>query len=99
MSGGAAAASASAGAAGAVANAIKASGAIVSVESREFETVLKRVEAPLVVCAEGGFLSRKYFYLTSYKGLIFHTKTTTPLPLPASAEVVNAKKIWVPSEW
>ncbi len=84
-------------AAAAIANAIKASGAIVNVESGDFETILRRVEAPLVVCATGGVFSTQYYYLTSYKGLIFFTKTATPLSLPGRAEIINAKKIWIPS--
>jgi hypothetical protein len=89
-------AAAAAGAA-AIANAIKASGAIVNVESDDFETILRRAETPLVVCATGGVFSTKYYYLTSYKGLIFFTKTPAPLSLPGRAEVINAKRIWVPS--
>jgi hypothetical protein len=81
----------------AIANAIKASGAIVSVEPGDFETILRKTEAPLVVCAQGGVFSTKYYYLTAYKGLVFHTKTQTPLDLPPKAELVNARKIWVPS--
>jgi len=83
-------------AAAAIANAIKASGAIVSVESRDFEAILKRMEAPLVVRAQGGVFTTKYHYLTAYKGLVFYTKTQTPLPLPAGVELINANKIWIP---
>jgi hypothetical protein len=89
-------AGAGAGAAAAVANAVKASGAIVSVEPEDFETVLEKTEAPLVVCAEGGVFKTKYHYLTAYKGLVFYTKSPEPLDLPPKAEVVNARKIWVP---
>jgi hypothetical protein len=81
----------------AIANAIKASGAIVSVEPGDFEAVLRKIEAPLVVRAQGGVFTTKYYYLTAYKGLIFHTKTETPLLLPPKAEIVNARKIWVPN--
>lgn len=81
----------------AIADAIKASGAIVSVEPGDFEAILRKTEAPLVVRAQGGVFTTKYYYLTAYKGLIFHTKTETPLPLPPKAEIVNARKIWVPS--
>lgn len=81
----------------AIANAIKASGAIVSVEPGDFDAILRKTEAPLVVCAQGGVFSTKYYYLTAYKGLIFHTKTQIPLLLPPKAEIVNARKIWVPS--
>lgn len=98
MTNGAAVASgAAATAVAAMANAIKAPGAIVRVESRDFETVLRKTDAPLVVCAQSGVFSTKYFYLTPYKGLIFHTKTQTPLRLPAASEIVNAKKIWIPT--
>ncbi len=80
----------------ATANAIKASGAIVHVEPQDFEAILSKSEAPLVVRAEGGFLSRKYSYLTSYKGLIFYTKTPIPVRLPIKAELIAARKIWTP---
>ena len=99
MTNGAAAggAGAAAAAGAAIATAIKASGAIVNVESDDFEIILRRAEAPLVVCATGGVFSTKYHYLTSYKGLIFATRTPTPLSLPGRAEIINAKKIWIPS--
>jgi hypothetical protein len=80
----------------AIADAIKASGAIVSVEPGDFEVILEKTEAPLVVCAQGGVFKTKYHYLTAYKGLIFYAKTQLPLVLPPKAELINAKKIWVP---
>lgn len=80
-----------------IANAIKASGAIVNVESGDFETILRKVDAPLVVCAQGGVFSTKYHYLTSYKGLIFYTKTQTPLMLSSRVELVKANRIYIPS--
>lgn len=86
----------SAAAAAAVANAIKASGAIVNVESTDFMTILHKIDKPLVVCAESKFFSTKHHYLTSYKGLIFYTKSITPLTLRLDAEIVHAKKIWIP---
>jgi len=85
-----------AGAANVIADAIKASGAIVGVEPEDFEAILERTEAPLVVCARGGVFTTKYRYLTAYKGLVFHTKTSTPLSLPPRAELIEARKIWVP---
>ena len=90
--------SGAAGAAGeaATADAIKASGAIVSVEPGDFETILGKIEAPLVVIAQGGVFKTKYHYLTAYKGLIFYTRTPIPLSLPRKAELIAAKKIWVP---
>ena len=94
--GGASGGSTAAAAAAAIAQAIKASGAIVSVEPSHFEAILKRSEVPLVVSAEGGVFSKKHYYLTPYKGLVFYTKTQAPLPLPRNAELITAKKIWVP---
>jgi hypothetical protein len=81
----------------AMADAIKASGAIVNVEPGDFEVILDKAQAPLVVCAQGGVFTTKYHYLTAYKGLIFYTKTQTPLVLPPKTELINARKIWVPS--
>ncbi len=80
----------------ALAEAIKASGAIVSVEPGDFEVILEKTEAPLVVTAQGGVFTTKYHYLTAYKGLIFYTKTPMPLALPPKAELITARKIWVP---
>lgn len=93
---GATGATGAAAAAAAIAQAVKASGAIVRVEPGSFLTILERSEAPLVVTARGGFLSRDHQYLSAYKGLIFFTKNREPLLLPGTAEVVTAEKIWVP---
>ncbi len=84
------------GPAAAIAQAIKASGAIVRVEPHDFETILSRVDEPLVVTAQGGFFATSYQYLTAYKGLIFFTKTSTPLKLAPSVEMIEANKIWIP---
>ncbi len=97
MTSGAAAGGAGAAAAAAIAQAIKASGAIIRVESHDFTTILTNVADPLVVFTEGGFFSTKYQYLTSYKGLIFYTKTGVPLELPRGTETVQARKIWIPT--
>ena len=83
-------------AAAAIAQAIKASGAIVRVESADFEAILKKAEKPLVVCAQGGFFSKNYQYLMGYKGLVFYCKSATQLTLPMSIETIQAKKIWIP---
>jgi hypothetical protein len=85
------------GAENAVTDAIKASGAIIRVEPGDFEAILERTEAPLVVIAQGGVFKTKYHYLTAYRGLIFYTRTPMPLDLPRKAELINARKIWVPS--
>ncbi len=99
MSAGAGAAGASgagAAAAAAIAQAIKASGAIVRVEPNDLQELLFRTEQPLVVRATGGFFGTNYQYLTSYKGLVFFTKSANPVDLPADSEIVESKKIWIP---
>ncbi|HEX8890541.1 MAG TPA: hypothetical protein VF779_15415 [Pyrinomonadaceae bacterium] len=83
-------------AAAAIANAIKATGAIVRVEQKDFEIILRKTEKPLVIIAQGGLFSTKYQYMTSYKGFAFFTKTVAPLLLPSSAEIIRAQKIWTP---
>jgi hypothetical protein len=83
-------------AAAAIAQAIKASGAIVRVEPADFMTILDKVENPLLVHSESKFFSKKYHYLTAYKGLMFYTKSLTPLMLRPSVELIRAKNIWIP---
>ncbi|MGD9109510.1 MAG: hypothetical protein PVG93_01090 [Phycisphaerales bacterium] len=98
MTNGAGAAGAAASAAAAeIANAIKASGAILRVDPHDFLNIVHRQNKPLIACAQGGFLSKNYQYLSAYKGLIFFTKSPTPLNLPTEAELISAKKIWIPS--
>ena len=80
-----------------IAQAIKASGAIVQVEPEDFNLILTRADKPLVVTAQGGFIKTSYQYLTGYKGLIFFTKSSFALQLDSRVEVINAKKIWIPA--
>jgi len=80
----------------AIAQAIKASGAIVHVEPEDFSQILARADRPLVVTAQAKFFKTTYQYLTGYKGLIFYTKSGTVLRLDSRAEIINAKKIWIP---
>jgi hypothetical protein len=80
----------------AVAQAIKASGAIVRVEPEDFIKILSKSKDPLVVTAKGGVFKANYQYLTGYKGLVFFTRSPTPLMLSGSAEVVASKQIWIP---
>lgn len=91
-----AAAGAAAAAAAAIANAIKASGVVVRVDVAAFQTILRKVERPLVIYAEGGFFTTNYQYLVSYKGFAFFTKSAEPLLLPTGVETVMAAKIWLP---
>jgi hypothetical protein len=82
--------------AAAIAEATKASGAIVRVEPLDFMAILGRAENPLLVYCESRFFHTSYQYLIGYKGLVFYTKSRTPLDLPRNIEVVTAKKIWIP---
>lgn len=83
-------------AAAAVAEAIKASGAIVRVEPNEFRKLLNHNADGLVVHAVGGLFSPGHKYLMGYKGLAFYASAREPIPLPSSCQVVEAKKIWIP---
>jgi hypothetical protein len=80
----------------AIANAIKASGVVVRVEPGDFMTVLKRLDAPLVVVGRGGVIKKHFQYLTSYKGLAFFTTSESQLVFPHRVEIIQAKKISIP---
>ena len=95
--GAAAGGAAGAAAAAAIANAIKASGAIIRVDPDNFQKIMAKMDMPLVVRAEGGVISRKYRYLTSYKGLTFYTKSSSELRFGGDIEMVLARKIWIPN--
>ena len=80
----------------AIASAIKASGVLVRLDPKGFQAILRKVERPLVIYAEGGIFSTNYQYMVSYKGFAFVTKTSAPILLPSNVETVTVKKIWVP---
>jgi len=63
----------------------------------DFEAILNKTKDPLVIYTKGGFLSANHQYLTSYKGFVFFAKCSEPINLPSSAEVVQSKRIWIPS--
>jgi hypothetical protein len=83
-------------AAAAIANAIKASGVVVRVTPTDFQTILRKIERPLILYAKGGLFSTNYQYLVSYKGFAFFTKSSEPILLPTEIETIVAKKIWTP---
>lgn len=83
-------------AAQAIANAVKASGVLVTVEPGDFQAILRRQSQPLVVIAEIGWLKKRLAHLASYKGLAFYSTSLKPLEMPPGTEVVVAKKIWMP---
>ncbi len=90
--GGAAAAAAAA----AIAQAIKASGAIVKMEPKEFQKLLAKSSELAVVMAHHGWPTKKYHYMTSYKGLFFYTKSAEAMMLPSGTDLITAEKIWIP---
>jgi hypothetical protein len=85
-----------AGAYAAIANAIKASGAIVRVKEEDFINLISRGEKPLVVVSKGGFLKKSFNYLVGYKGFVFFTRTNKELYLPGNCEIISAQQIWIP---
>jgi hypothetical protein len=86
-------------AAAAIANAIKASGAIIEVAPEVFMTILsrERTSRPLVIMAQGGVIKTNYRYLAACRGFIFSTKSSDPLMLPGYVDIITARKIWTPS--
>lgn len=82
-------------AAAAMAQAVKASGAIVRMEPKDFLQILYRADDPIVVTSTSKVFKTSYKYLTSHKGLAFYTKSATPLQL-GTVEIVHAKQIWIP---
>lgn len=80
----------------AIAAATKASGAIVRMTAEEFKKILNKRTDPVIVVAVGGVFKKKHQYLTNYKGLFFYTESPEALMLPGKAEVILAKKIWIP---
>ncbi|MCE7994497.1 MAG: hypothetical protein HEP71_21105 [Roseivirga sp.] len=91
------AAGAGAAAHAAINEAIKASGAIIRIESSEFSRLISKMDDGLVVEKEGGgFLNGSYKYSTSYKGFIFYCKSREQITIPSRLEKISAKHIWVP---
>lgn len=93
MSAGAVAAGA---AAAAVQQAIKASGVIVTLTPEEWLKIVSKQTEPLVIRSAIGFFTKRFAYLTSYKGLAFYTVSLNALTLPPATELIQAKAIWIP---
>jgi len=89
-------ASAGAAAAAAIAKAIKASGALIKLESSNFAKILGKADKPLVIVTGRGWRKNKFRYMTAYKGLIFYTDTNEALILPSDIELITSEKIWIP---
>lgn len=84
---------AGAGAAVAVMNSSLVLGTMVKLEPDDFELVLSKADEPMVVMSRTGRWRVRYHYLTSYKGLVFRCTTPTPLELPVSTEIIEAKRM------
>jgi hypothetical protein len=82
--------------AAAIANAVKASGAIVKLDPKEFVKILAKTENPVVVTGTCGLFTKKNQYMINYKGFFFYTESREPIQLPLRAELVAAKNIWIP---
>ena len=84
-------------AAAAIAQATKASGAIVRMEPNDFLQIVGRADEPIVVMAISKLFGKvSYKYITSYKGLAFYTKSSSRLSFGSGALMVSAKNIWIP---
>jgi hypothetical protein len=84
-------------AAAAIAQAVKASGAIVRMKPEDFLQIAYRADDSLVVMATSKVFGKtSYKYIMGYKGLAFYTKSPSQLSLGSGAEVVHAKTIWIP---
>ena len=79
-----------------IAQAIRASGAIVRVTQEEFMKILRKVESPLIIAGISGVFKKKYEYLTSHRGFIFFTLCDAEIAFPSHTEIIAAKKIWIP---
>ncbi|TET50619.1 MAG: hypothetical protein E3J64_08020 [Anaerolineales bacterium] len=79
-----------------IAQAIKASGAIVNLDPEGLQEIIRRQDRPLIVFAVSRFPRMRYKYLTSYKGLAFYAESRQPLALSPLCEIVEAKRIWIP---
>jgi hypothetical protein len=88
---------AAAAAAAAAMRAVKASGAIVNMAPEDFQRLMEQNAQGVLVHAQGKYFSRKHKYLMGYRGLAFYTASREPLSVPRAVQVVEAKKIWIPT--
>ncbi len=84
-------------AAGAVTQAIKASGSIVRVDQEAFEQILQRTDRKLVIaCPARTKLFGRHQYAVNYQGFTFYLKHKELIQIPPGFEIIEAKRIWVP---
>lgn len=77
--------------------ALKASGILVRLGPEEFQSLLNRTEAPLIVRHTSGYFRKTVHCLVHYRGFVFYTQSRQPIELPANAEIIDAKSLWLPS--
>jgi len=81
-----------------VANAVKAFGSIVELTPESFVNLLDQIEEPLIVAKfPGGVFDNKYQFLVGHKGFVFYTKSREKIPLPPQANIIEARRIGLPS--
>lgn len=63
------------------------------IPTEEFLNLLKRTDAPFVVCnkLKLAIFGKKYMYLVKHKGFIFQTSVKSPLELPDSVDCIETK--------
>jgi hypothetical protein len=90
--------SAGAGAAhAAIQQAIKASGAIVRIESKEFSRLISKMDSGLVIESVTHFFGKGYYkYSTSYSGFIFYCKSNEQISVSSRLEKISARSMWFP---
>ncbi len=81
----------------AISQAIKASGSLIRIDPEEFGRMINKMDDGVVVETTIKFFSTTYKYLTSYKGLIFFTKSTSQLSIPSRLEKITATSMYMPS--
>ena len=82
--------------AGMLINNATSGGLIVRVEPHDFLRLVHDQKEPLVVMTSAGLFTKYFNYLTTYKGLGFVTSSRERLALPATAEVIHARSMWLP---
>ncbi len=77
-----------------------AAGGLIRLDADEFQSLLYRVENPLLVYSKQWVLFTSYGphnYLMPYRGINFVTRSTDELILPKGAEVIVAKSTFLPA--
>ena len=70
------------------------SGPIIHFDPGDFAKILARIDKPIVIISYNGWISKKYRYMTAYKGFTFCTRSRDSLLLPDNVEVIEALKLY-----